>query len=116
MRGAAPTALADAHEVWDRGDYPAALKAYIQIVSGPQGDGALEEIALQTVPAQNPRPRACAWFLPKDRSRRIVVPQRQGRRWRHHSLSGLAAGSIVAVKAVNSRGLEGWDWARARVP
>lgn len=48
LRGAAPTALADAHESWDRGDYPAALKAYIEIVSGPQGDGALEEIALQT--------------------------------------------------------------------
>jgi hypothetical protein len=48
LRGAAPTALADAHEAWDRGDYPVALKAYIDIVSGPQGDGALEEIALQT--------------------------------------------------------------------
>jgi hypothetical protein len=30
-------------------------------------------------------------------------------------LSGVAPGSIVAVKAVNARGLEGWDWAVARV-
>ncbi|CAN5732576.1 hypothetical protein BH18ACI5_BH18ACI5_26090 [soil metagenome] len=27
----------------------------------------------------------------------------------------LAAGSIVSVKAVNARGLEGWDWARVTV-
>ncbi|MEO8683170.1 MAG: M28 family peptidase, partial [Vicinamibacterales bacterium] len=32
------------------------------------------------------------------------------------SLTGLAAGAVVAVKAVNARGLEGWDWARTRVP
>jgi hypothetical protein len=32
------------------------------------------------------------------------------------TLSGIAAGSIVAVKAVNARGMEGWDWARAQVP
>jgi hypothetical protein len=32
------------------------------------------------------------------------------------TLTAIAAGSIVAVKAVNARGLEGWDWARVRVP
>jgi hypothetical protein len=32
------------------------------------------------------------------------------------TLTGIAAGAVVAVKAVNARGLEGWDWARARVP
>jgi hypothetical protein len=26
------------------------------------------------------------------------------------------AGSIVSVKAVNAKGLEGWDWARVRIP
>ena len=30
-------------------------------------------------------------------------------------LSGVAAGMIVSVKAINSKGLEGWDWARATV-
>lgn len=28
-------------------------------------------------------------------------------------LEGVPAGSVVAVKALNARGLEGWDWARA---
>jgi hypothetical protein len=27
----------------------------------------------------------------------------------------LPAGTIVSVKAVNSRGLEGWDWARTQI-
>ncbi len=31
------------------------------------------------------------------------------------TLSGVAAGSVVSVKAVNARGLEGWDWARVTV-
>ncbi len=30
-------------------------------------------------------------------------------------LPGVAAGTVIAVKAVNARGLEGWDWARAVV-
>ena len=28
------------------------------------------------------------------------------------TIAGLAAGTIVSVKAVNAKGLEGWDWAR----
>jgi hypothetical protein len=28
------------------------------------------------------------------------------------TLSQIAAGSVVSVKAVNARGMEGWDWAR----
>jgi dipeptidyl aminopeptidase/acylaminoacyl peptidase len=28
------------------------------------------------------------------------------------TLTGIAAGTVVSVKAVNARGLEGWDWAR----
>jgi hypothetical protein len=31
------------------------------------------------------------------------------------TLTGITPGSIVAVKALNAKGLEGWDWARARV-
>jgi len=33
----------------------------------------------------------------------------------HVTLPQLAAGAIVSVKAVNARGLEGWDWARTKV-
>jgi Zn-dependent M28 family amino/carboxypeptidase len=32
------------------------------------------------------------------------------------SLPPLPSGTVVAVKAVNDRGLEGWDWARVTVP
>jgi hypothetical protein len=32
------------------------------------------------------------------------------------SIPKIAAGSVVSVKAVNARGLEGWDWARVRIP
>ena len=31
------------------------------------------------------------------------------------TLTGVTAGSIVSVKAVNAKGMEGWDWARATV-
>jgi len=31
------------------------------------------------------------------------------------TLPALPAGTEIAVKAVNSRGLEGWDWARVIV-
>ena len=31
-------------------------------------------------------------------------------------LEGVPAGSVVAVKAVNARGMESWDWARVVVP
>jgi Peptidase family M28 len=41
-----PLALADL--AWDRGDYPAALHGYLQILDSPQGDAALEAIALRT--------------------------------------------------------------------
>ena len=30
-------------------------------------------------------------------------------------LTGIAPGTVVAVKAINSKGLEGWDWARITV-
>jgi hypothetical protein len=30
-------------------------------------------------------------------------------------LTGIAAGTVVSVKAINARGLEGWDWARVTV-
>jgi hypothetical protein len=31
------------------------------------------------------------------------------------TLSGATAGTAVQVKAVNAKGMEGWDWARATV-
>jgi hypothetical protein len=31
------------------------------------------------------------------------------------ALNGVAAGTIVSVKAVNAKGLEGWDWARVTI-
>ncbi len=34
----------------------------------------------------------------------------------HATLDGASAGMVVGVKAVNSRGLEGWDWARVTIP
>lgn len=43
-----PSALNAANDAWDRGDYPAALKGFLEIVSGPEGDVNLEAIALQT--------------------------------------------------------------------
>ena len=32
------------------------------------------------------------------------------------TLPRVPPGTIVSVKAVNARGLEGWDWARVTVP
>jgi Tol biopolymer transport system component len=31
------------------------------------------------------------------------------------SLAGVAQGTVIAVKAITARGLEGWDWARVKV-
>jgi len=31
------------------------------------------------------------------------------------TLENLPAGTVLSVKAVNERGMEGWDWARVRV-
>ncbi len=45
---ATDTPLTVADLAWDRGDYPAALNAYLQILDSPQGDAALESIALRT--------------------------------------------------------------------
>ena len=41
--------------------------------------------------------------------RRVVVTQPRV------TLSLVAAGTIVSVKAVNAHGLEGWDWARTAI-
>lgn len=34
----------------------------------------------------------------------------------HAALPAIPAGMVVNVKAVNARGLEGWDWARIQIP
>ncbi|HET7695817.1 MAG TPA: M20/M25/M40 family metallo-hydrolase [Vicinamibacterales bacterium] len=44
---------------------------------------------------------------PSQRSLRVARPRA--------TLAGAAAGMVVRVKAVNARGLEGWDWATATV-
>ena len=31
------------------------------------------------------------------------------------TIPGAAPGMVVSVKAVNARGLEGWDWARVTI-
>jgi hypothetical protein len=31
------------------------------------------------------------------------------------TLNGVTPGTVIAVKAVNAKGLEGWDWARVEV-
>ena len=91
-RGAADAALASAHDAWDRGDYPSALSAYIEILSGPQGDAALEEIALQTgelfhtreltadgrAPRFSPDGRFIAYEAGLDVSRRTLVQSADG--------------------------------------
>jgi peptidase M28-like protein/WD40 repeat protein len=41
-----PLKLADL--AWDEGDYPTALRGYLRILDSPQGDAALEAIALRT--------------------------------------------------------------------
>jgi hypothetical protein len=42
---------------------------------------------------------------PESRQMRVVKPAA--------TLTGIAAGTVVLVKAINAKGLEGWDWARA---
>lgn len=41
-------ALREAYLAWDRGDYPAALRGYLEVLNGPDGARHLEEIALLT--------------------------------------------------------------------
>ena len=46
---------------------------------------------------------------PEDAAKTLRVPQPRA------SLPGVTAGTAVRVKAVNAKGLEGWDWARVVV-
>jgi hypothetical protein len=74
--GAETTALAAAHEAWDRGDYPAALKAYINIVEGADSAAALEEIALQTGELYRTRELTTDGRLPRFRAGASVAEPR----------------------------------------
>jgi hypothetical protein len=47
-RAASDSPLKLADLAWDEGDYPAALSGYLRILDSPQGDAALEVIALRT--------------------------------------------------------------------
>jgi hypothetical protein len=51
-----------------------------------------------------------AYGPPSDRFRHRFTVTRP-----HGVLPQIAPGSIVSVKAVNARGLEGWDWAKIAV-
>ena len=42
-------------------------------------------------------------------ARQLTVPKTES------TIYGVAAGTVIAVKAVNTRGLEGWDWARVEI-
>jgi hypothetical protein len=44
---------------------------------------------------------------PETRQLRVVKPSA--------TVAGITAGTVVSVKAVNAKGLEGWDWARVTV-
>ena len=41
-------ALQDAYLAWDRGDYPEAVRGYLEVLRGGEGLAHLEEIALLT--------------------------------------------------------------------
>jgi hypothetical protein len=47
-REASDTPLQLADLAWERGDYPAALSGYLRVLDSPEGDAALESIALRT--------------------------------------------------------------------
>ena len=47
-RAASDSPLKLADLAWDEGDYPSALAGYLKILDSPQGDAALEAIALRT--------------------------------------------------------------------
>ena len=42
------TALQNAALAWERGDYTSALTTYQELLAGPDADGVLDSIALQT--------------------------------------------------------------------
>jgi hypothetical protein len=50
-------------------------------------------------------------FGPEDDPLQTVVEVAQA----EVTLESLPAGTIVSVKAVNERGMDGWDWARVRM-
>ena len=64
-----------------------------------------------TPPATRARVPMPATAEPRDQqpTQRITVTDTRA------TLQNVAPGSVVSVKAVNSRGLEGWDWARMEV-
>ena len=68
-------------------------------------------IVTVTPPAALARVPMPATAEPRDQqpTQRITVTETRA------TLQNVAPGSVISVKAVNSRGLEGWDWARIEV-
>ena len=63
-----------------------------------------------TRPAESYSMRDVAWGSPADPYRtrlRVARPQA--------TIAAVKTGTVVSVKAVNARGLEGWDWARVEI-
>ncbi len=72
--------------------------------------GGTADIAWAPAPEKGVHEYIVAVGLPGEQPRerlRVTLPSAR--------IDGLEPGMIVAVKAVNARGLEGWDWARVEV-
>jgi hypothetical protein len=50
-------------------------------------------------------------YGPEDDPQKTIVEVREA----EASLEDLPAGTVISVKAVNEKGMEGWDWARVRL-
>ena len=73
-------------------------------------DGRAAVVAWTPAPERGIREYTVTYGPAEDPARhRVTVTEPRAR------LNDVAAGWAVAVKAVNARGLEGWDWARATI-
>jgi len=72
--------------------------------------GGAAEIAWTAAPEKDIREYIVATAMAGERPREQMRVTSPGAK-----VSGLKPGMIVAVKAVNARGLEGWDWARVTI-
>jgi len=72
--------------------------------------GETAEVSWTPAPERDVTGYRVTWGLPgEEGAHTLTVAEPRAR------LEGVAPGSVIAVKAVNARGLEGWDWARVVV-
>lgn len=82
----------------------------LQGLTVARGAGGVVEVSWTPAPERGVREYIVAVGPTRDAVvERLRVPEPRAR------LSGVAPGTVVAVKAVNARGLDGWDWACAVV-